>query len=111
MAPRSTWSHWSSLNWLDQRVAALPSEALPASMPPFSTDDAVATLPRARFGPSTVTLTELVTLRPPASWMVTSSVYVPPAEKVAVVFLAALLPLLLNTGLAAPAGLPATLHV
>src|SRR5260370_41057723 len=50
VAPRSTCSHCGSLNALDQRVAVLPSAALAAGFPAFSTDDAVVTLPSARFG-------------------------------------------------------------
>jgi hypothetical protein len=45
VAPRSTCSHCGSLNWLDQRVPALPSTALAATVPAFSTEDAVAGLP------------------------------------------------------------------
>ncbi len=33
VAPRSTWIHWGSLNWLDQRVPGLPSVAVPAAVP------------------------------------------------------------------------------
>src|SRR5262245_27669896 len=45
LAPRSTWSHWGSLNWLDQRVPLLPSKAADAGVPACSIDDAVAGLP------------------------------------------------------------------
>jgi hypothetical protein len=42
LAPRSTRSHWGSLNALDQRVPALPSTAEAAVKGlPVSTDDAV----------------------------------------------------------------------
>src|SRR5436190_19461961 len=42
LEPRSTWSHCGSLNALDQRVAVLPSTALPAGKVAFSVEDAVA---------------------------------------------------------------------
>src|SRR5437660_524294 len=45
LAPRSIWSHCGSLNVLDHRVVVLPSTALAAGVPVFSTDDAVAGLP------------------------------------------------------------------
>src|SRR5882762_6408312 len=45
LAPRSTWSHCGSANALDHRVVVLPSTALAAGVPVFSTDDAVAVLP------------------------------------------------------------------
>jgi hypothetical protein len=45
VVPRSTWSHCGSLNWLDHRVPALPSTALAAGVPPFSTEEAVAGRP------------------------------------------------------------------
>src|SRR6266403_2809599 len=41
--PKSICSHWGSLNCDDQRVLTLPSTALSASRPAFSTDDALAT--------------------------------------------------------------------
>src|SRR5437660_5081039 len=40
--PRSTWIHWGSLNWLDQRVPVLPSKAAEAGKLAFSSDEAVA---------------------------------------------------------------------
>src|SRR5262245_7750063 len=39
--PRSTWSHWSLVARLDQRVPVEPSTALPATNPP-STEEEVA---------------------------------------------------------------------
>ena len=45
VAPRSTWSHWASLNWLDQRVPLSPSTALAAPTSAPSCDEAVAVLP------------------------------------------------------------------
>lgn len=39
--PRSTRIHASSANWLDQRVAALPSKARPGAVPAFSLPEAV----------------------------------------------------------------------
>src|SRR5262245_38394132 len=44
-APRSTCSHWGSLNALDHRVVVLPSTALAAARLAFSWDDAVAGFP------------------------------------------------------------------
>src|SRR5579859_6427962 len=49
VAPKSTWSHCGSVNWLDQRVPVLPSTARLAVVPPFSTEDAVAVLFSATF--------------------------------------------------------------
>jgi hypothetical protein len=49
VAPRSTCSHCGSLNWLDQRVVALPSTALAAATSAFSAEEAVAALPWAAF--------------------------------------------------------------
>src|SRR5215470_2161634 len=43
--PRSTCSHWGSLNALDHRVPVLPSTAALAGVPAFSTEEAVAGLP------------------------------------------------------------------
>lgn len=43
--PRSTWSHWVSRAAEDHRVAVLPSTALAAAVPPFSSEDDVAVLP------------------------------------------------------------------
>src|ERR1022692_559814 len=45
LEPRSTSSHWGSLNALDQRVPVLPSTAADAGNDAFSVDDAVAVLP------------------------------------------------------------------
>src|SRR6266540_4730246 len=45
--PRSTCTHFWSLNWLDHRVPALPSNAAHAGVPAFSIEDAVAGLPCA----------------------------------------------------------------
>src|SRR5258705_11746338 len=45
--PRSTCHHCGSLNALDQRLVVLPSLALLAGVPAFSTDDAVAVWDRA----------------------------------------------------------------
>ena len=45
VAPRSTDSHCGSLKALDHRVPVLPSTALPAAVPAFSADDAVAGFP------------------------------------------------------------------
>ena len=50
----------------------------------------------------TCTDTALLVERPPASAMVTENVYAPGAEKVAVVFLAALVPLAENAAVAGP---------
>src|SRR5438552_3646102 len=47
--PRSICSHCGSLNALDQRVPVLASTALPAGVPAFSCEDAVAGRPWARF--------------------------------------------------------------
>ncbi|CAM5600448.1 hypothetical protein STENM223S_02840 [Streptomyces tendae] len=48
VAPRSTWSHWSSPAADDQRVFASPSTALPDGVPAFSADDDVAVRPWER---------------------------------------------------------------
>ena len=48
VAPRSTWIHWGSLNWLDQRVPVLPSTAFAAPTSAPSCDEAVAGLPWER---------------------------------------------------------------
>src|SRR3954454_12937598 len=45
VAPRSTRSHWGSLNALDHRVPGLPSVAAAAGVPPFSAEDAVVGRP------------------------------------------------------------------
>ena len=46
-APRSSCSHWGSLQAYDQRVDWSPSTAAEAGVPAFSTDDAVASEPTA----------------------------------------------------------------
>ncbi len=43
--PRSTWIHCGSEKAHDQRVPVLPSTALPAAVPAFSADEAVAGRP------------------------------------------------------------------
>src|ERR1700744_3399288 len=47
--PRSTSSHCGSENALDHRVPVFPSTALDAGKLAFSSDEAVAALPWARF--------------------------------------------------------------
>src|SRR5579862_2560448 len=47
VAPRSTWSHWGSLQAEDQRVVMSPSIALEAAYEALSTEDAVASAPMA----------------------------------------------------------------
>src|SRR5262245_66451821 len=47
--PRSTCIHCGSLNALDHRVPLLPSTALAAGVPAFSTEEAVAGRPCATF--------------------------------------------------------------
>src|ERR1700750_2079145 len=42
VAPRSTWIHCGSLNWLDHRVVVSPSTALEAAQASPSVDEAVA---------------------------------------------------------------------
>src|SRR5689334_14889838 len=71
--PRSTCSHCGSLKALDQRVPVLPSTALPAAVPAFSCDEAVAGRPCARF---------VVPQPPPLDWTVQVNVAVPVAPVV-----------------------------
>jgi len=59
----------------------------------------------------TATFTELVVLKPAVSAMLTVNLYVPAAPSVAVVFLAALVALIENTGTEAPEGMAATAQV
>src|SRR6185369_3709500 len=49
LAPRSTWIHCGSLQAEDHRVVSEPSIAADAGVPALSTDDAVASAPRAIF--------------------------------------------------------------
>lgn len=48
VAPRSTWSHWSSLAADDHRVAVSPSTAFCDGVPAFSAEDDVAVRPWER---------------------------------------------------------------
>ena len=59
----------------------------------------------------TATFTELAILKPAESTMLTVNLYVPAAPSVALVFLAALVALIENTGTEAPEGMAATAHV
>src|SRR3954447_22430125 len=52
VAPRSIWIHCGSAKALDHRVPALPSTALAAAVPAFSTEDAVTGLPCEISGPA-----------------------------------------------------------
>src|SRR3954471_441456 len=54
LAPRSSCSHWGSLQADDQRVDWSPSTAAEAGVPAFSTDDAVALEPTAMLASAAV---------------------------------------------------------
>src|SRR5258705_5860822 len=80
VAPRSSCSHWGSLNAADHRVDRSPSTAAEAAVPAFSADDAVASEPSAmltsaacaaRCGPmASKPATRASTARPSRTWRV-----------------------------------------